>query len=545
MDISLKAQREVLDTLVNRYSVSHTKYSPDTRQFCLRVQFHSTAAYNELRKFFGNRLPACRTLRRWLRSTDASPGITQAAIDEIAQKVIEYKAKGKSLYICAMSDDIFIRKQISYDGNTDKFCGFPTVSNSRSKADPSAARESLVFMAVGPDFKIPVAYFLLNGLQAIDRATLTEEVIIAIQNTGARVVSLTGDGLFANISVAKLLGADFNSNRPFFTLRNRPNERIFIVFDPPHMIKLVRRYFAYQNLYYKGDRLKWELIEKLAKKQDNDNFELGNKLSRDHICFSTAPMKVSLAVQTISNSVADTLEQMCEDQYEDFINCESTIKFLRLFNNVFDVMNYGNGKPNDDHFKRPLCESNIRKFQELFEEFEEFISHMEVEEYKKVGKKKNIQKSTRKHVLKSRSSVGFLGFLTNIRSILGIYTDYVESGLLNVFHTFTFSQDHLETYFSLIRSSLGWNNNPNEIQFMAAYRKLLVCMPHLSARRSNCIISSSNILTISSAHQPTQEPSQAPSLDQVTAIEIGVEEFRSLLEAEIDPYDQHMRAFPV
>lgn len=309
------------------------------------------------------------------------------------------------------------------------------------------------------------------------------------------------------------------------------------------MIKLVRRYFAYQNLYYKGDRLKWELIEKLAKRQDNDNFELGNKLSRDHICFSTAPMKVSLAVQTISNSVADTLEQMCEDQYEDFINCESTIKFLRLFNNVFDVMNYGNGKPNDDHFKRPLCESNIRKFQELFEEFEEFISHMEVEEYKKVGKKKNIQKSTRKHVLKSRSSVGFLGFLTNIRSILGIYTDYVESGLLNVFHTFTFSQDHLETYFSLIRSSLGWNNNPNEIQFMAAYRKLLVCMPHLSARRSNCIISSSNILTISSAHQPTQEPSQAPSLDQVTAIEIGVEEFRSLLEAEIDPYDQHMRAF--
>lgn len=537
----MKVQREVLDTLATRSSTSRSKYSPETRQFCLRMQFHSTAAYNELRTFFGKRLPTCRTLRKWLRCTDASPGITQPAIDELSHKVAECMASGKVLYLCVMTDDVSIRKHISYNEKTQEFEGFPTVTNSRSKKVLSAAKEALVFMVVGTNFKLPVAYFFSNGIQAIDRAILTKEVLTAVQNTGAKIISLTGDGLNSNITVAKILGADFNANKPYFTLPNRPDERIHVIFDPPHMLKLVRRYLASQLLYYNGDRLKWNLLEILARKQDNDNFELGNKLSRDHINFNSAPMKVSLAVQTMSNSVADALEQMCEDQYEDFIDCESTVEFIRLCNNVFDVMNYGDGKPSDEHFKQPICEANIERFRTLFQEFEYFISSLKVDEYKSKKHKNSGKKPTRKPVLKSRSSVGFFGLLNNIRSILNIYTDYIRSGLLDTFYTFQFSQDHLETYFSLIRSCLGWNNNPTEVQFKSAYRKLLVCMPHQSARNGNCIINSTNVLTVSSAHQPTQQISKLP-LHQVEAIEIDIEEFDNLLHEEIEPYDQHIRA---
>lgn len=306
------------------------------------------------------------------------------------------------------------------------------------------------------------------------------------------------------------------------------------------MLKLIRRYFAYHELHYKGNPIKWELIETLARKQDNDNFELGNKLSRDHINFKEAPMKVSLAAETISNSVADSLEQLCEDGYEEFIGCDTTVKFLRLNNNVFDVQNYGDGKPSDNHFKQSLCEASIGKFRELFHEYEEFISNLTVEEYKS-QKCRTDRIPIRKPVLKSRSSVGFLGFLNNCTSILGIYTDYVENGPLSVFHNFQFSQDHLETYFSLIRLSLGWNNNPNETQFKSAYRKLLVCMPHLSARKTNCIINSTNILTISSAQQLEQQPSQL-SFSEVEEIEIEEEIFHNLLDVEVDPYEKHMRA---
>lgn len=180
---------------MNRSPTSRAKYSPETRSFCLRILFHSASAYKELRKFFGNRLPTCRTIRKWLQSIDASPGITQPALDEIAEKAEEYRKKGEDLHLCLIYDDMSIRQQVQWDDKTKSFHGFPNVINTKSKKKLPTCKEALVFMAVGPDFKIPVAYFFLNGLQAIDRAALTLEVIKALDNTGAVVVSLTGDGL--------------------------------------------------------------------------------------------------------------------------------------------------------------------------------------------------------------------------------------------------------------------------------------------------------------------------------------------------------------
>lgn len=109
------------------------------------------------------------------------------------------------------------------------------------------------------------------------------------------------------------------------------------------MCKLLRRYFAELELHHDDHKLDWGLMIKLAEKQDSENFSLGNMLSKYHIKYQDRKMNVRLAVETFSNSVADTLEQLCEDNYEGFIGCEKTVKFLRLTNNVFDVMNYGEG----------------------------------------------------------------------------------------------------------------------------------------------------------------------------------------------------------
>lgn len=77
-------------------------------------------------------------------------------------------------------------------------------------------------------------------------------------------------------------------------------------------------------------------------------------------------MNVRLAVQTFSNGAADALEQLCEDEYEGFIGCEKTVKFLRLVNNVFDTMNCGEKKKADDQYKQPLRASNIAKYRILY-----------------------------------------------------------------------------------------------------------------------------------------------------------------------------------
>lgn len=343
-------QNEVMNTLINGLGSKRTKYSAAVRQFCLRMQFHSSSAYKELRKFFSNHLPTIRTLQRWLHVIDASHGITQIALDTITEKARLYRAEGKQLHLCMVSDEMSLRKQATWNEQTRSFAGFSEEisSTKRNRKNDNnklpVAKDALVFMVVGPNFRLTVGYLLLCGLDAIDRAVFTKEVIRSVDATGAKVISLTSDGLLANVTVARRLGANFARNKPYFPRPGKPNEKIYVIFDPPHMVKLLRKYLAEQFLRHGKDDLEWRLLAKLAEKQDSDNFSLGNKLSRNHISYTNAKMNVRLAVQTFSNSTADALEQLCEDEYEGFIGCEKTVEFLRLVNNVFDTMNCGEKK---------------------------------------------------------------------------------------------------------------------------------------------------------------------------------------------------------
>lgn len=52
---------------------------------------------------------------------------------------------------------------------------------------------------------------------------------------------------------------------------------------------------------------------------------------------------------------------------------------------------------------------------------------------------------------------------------------------------FKFSQDHLETLFSVIRSRGGFNNNPNCAQFTTAFKRLLIRNELASSLNSNCL----------------------------------------------------------
>lgn len=525
--------------LVHGLSNKKSGYSPVIRKFCFRMQFYSTAGYNALRKFFSNHLPTVRTLQRWLRVVDASPGITQIALDAITEKAQEYKNENKELLVTLVCDEMSIRKHVRYDEHKIRFDGLPTMVNSNQSARKqkkddsnkvSLAKDALVFMTVGPNFRITVCYELLSGLDAIDRAVLTKEVIRQIDNTGAKVISLTGDGLHANVTVAKLLGANFIENKPYFPRPGQPNERVHIIFDPPHMLKLLRKYFAEQNLHHDTDEIAWEPLIKLAEKQDSDNFSFGNKLSNKHIRYNDAKMNVRLAVQTISNSVADSLEQLCEDGYEDFVGCGKTVRFLRLSYNVFDVMNYGEGKKTNDQYKIPLCTGNIEKIRRLFDEFQQFISGITI----KVKRGKSVKR------VDGKTQMGFFGLLVNMTSTLNIYEDYVQNGPLDMFYTFQFSQDNLEQYFSLVRDSLGSNINPTRQQFESAYRKLLFFTPHMSGdKQTNCNIGFPDALLEVSSKTYRSESFDVSSVQQ--NIEILMD-YSDLIRAESGLYELHVSA---
>ena len=77
-------------------------------------------------------------------------------------------------------------------------------------------------------------------------------------------------------------------------------------------------------------------------------------------------------------------------------------------------------------------------------------------------------------MITTKRKTGFLGFLTGIRSVRSLYNSLVVTGKLNYILTYKLSQDHLELFFGAVRAAGGFNNNPNAIQFVAAYKRLFM-----------------------------------------------------------------------
>lgn len=293
-------------------------------------------------------MPSVRTLQLWYSTIDGSPGISLSALDTIREKVKQYEQENKhKLHLTLISDEMSIRRQVSFSSHDKTFIGFSTennppehCNNQGEESAPKVAKDALVFMAVGPDFKISIAYHLLNGLNATGRAELTLKAIESLESTGAVLMSLTADGLNANLTVAKLLGANFVEHKPYFYSGTYPEQKIYIIFDPCHMLKLIRKHFSKESLYHNGRLIDWNLLRILVEKQSKENFNLCNKLTKHHIEWRYKPMNVKLAAQTISNCVADVLEVLCKDGYDQFKESAATAQFMRFFKNAFGILNF-------------------------------------------------------------------------------------------------------------------------------------------------------------------------------------------------------------
>ena len=339
-------------------------------------------------------------------------------------------------------------------------------------------------VSLNSNWKVPLGYFLIDGLSASERANLVKTCLLKLSDIGVKTVSLTCDGPSCNQSMIKLLGdkLDVDDLDPSFVHPADSNQKIHVVLDVCHMFKLVRNTLATQKIITDGNggNIRWELIEELHKIQDEEGLRLGNKLRGAHIQWAKQKMKVNLAAQTISASVADAIE-FCDLVLEipAFHDSAPTVKFIRIFDHLFDIFNSRN--PYGKHYKSPLRESNKQAWQPFLTEAMQYIS--------------TLTDSCGTPMVKTKRKTGFLGFLVAIKSIECLFNELVRNKNVSMTYLLTYklSQDHLELFFAAIRSSGGWNNNPTAIQFMAAYKRLL--LRHEVSASGNCTaLDATNIL---------------------------------------------------
>jgi hypothetical protein len=134
-------------------------------------------------------------------------------------------------------------------------------------------------------------------------------------------------------------------------------------------------------------------------------------------------------------------------------------------------------------FKAPLRKENEHQWLSLFAEATEYI--------------KSLRRKDGTLVIESCLKTGFVGFLNGIFAFQEMFHELVTSGPLDQIMTYRFSQDHLELYFSAVRSKLGANNNPTCKQFTEISKRLLV---HNQIKNSNGnagVLDATELLTIS------------------------------------------------
>lgn len=404
-------QKEIIACLVNGVP-PRKKYPPSVREFCLQISFLSQRAYKYIRNVFDKHLPGQSTICAWYARTDLScpAGINIKALRCLEKKVVEMRSMQTEL-VCSISvDEMSIHHNIQWSKSKKTLMGLATYGDTTDVNDGTVnyAKQAIVFMLCGVNerLQLPFAHHFVTSINGKQRAELLLEVFQAVRETGIDILNITSDGLPANESMCKELGANFNFNsslyKPFIELED--GHKIFVLKDAPHMMKLVRNALG-SKLHFidaDGNDIKWSTIEKLVQFGGSSVYNLTHKLNQRHVQWARNIMKVDIAVQTLSLSTAKSLEILMNERVPGFEMVYGLIRFIRCFNDIFDVLNTkANCPSNTNVFKNALCPQNRRMVFELFEKSIAYIkglSYVDQEDGNKV-----------KSVLTSKIKTGFKG----------------------------------------------------------------------------------------------------------------------------------------
>jgi len=203
-------------------------------------------------------------------------------------------------------------------------------------------------------------------------------------------------------------------------------------------------------------------------------------------------MNVKIAAQTLSESVYSALKYIHESkQYKQFYSPEKTAEFCLVFNNAFNILNV-----RSQFSKRSYCKVALRD-----ESYDSLKSHAD----KIIEYISNLKTVKNQSILESNRKTGFLGFVICLQNMFELW-NVLKQLKLNYLLTFKLNQDHLETFFSALRSRGGFNNNPNAQQFEAAYKRLMIRHEIYASERGNCLINDIHILHVPSTCKKYSDP---------------------------------------
>lgn len=485
------------------------KYPENFRNFCLSLNYYSPRAYKHIRSTFNNHLPHPRIIKMWYQNSDVrgEAGIQKDHMEKLGKIAKDFKEKnGYQMTCCLIFDEMNIRQQVfwslqqlDYIGYTNDNEIYQNDHQNEKNGTKRIVKQAIVFIlnGVNTSFEFPVAYYFIDTLDKYQRNRLLDKIVKTVTECGIEITNVTFDGYPSNIGMCELFGAhltvDSSEFRPYF-LNPISNEKIYIILDPSHMEKLFRNTLASKEVIYDDhdNKIEFRYLKSLFEYSKSNNLKT-HKLTKKHIDqWDRNKMNVRVAVQTFSDSVADSLEFLMNKNHPEFIGAAPTIRFIRIMNKLFDIFNTRHSKSNNI-FKRELSSENKRIVFDFFKTTIKYFSSLKIDEVsyarnkKKINKHRVVKKVTKKLLIQTANKTCARGFIINMVSMMAMYEKYVEQKvIMKTVATYYFLQDVVEIFFGKIRACGGYNNNPNVHQFKGAYKKLMCNIKIMSSEDNSC-----------------------------------------------------------
>ena len=463
--------------LVNKDRSAHGhRYSDEIKKFALTLHFYSPHAYNFVRSILS--LPCPSSLAHWTSSVNCEPGFfldVFTFLQERAKDDLSYRD-------CALIfDGMYIKAGVVYNQSDGCYDGFVNFGKDISATDPDViATEVLVFMLVGLQghWKVPIGYFLINSITATNLYCLTSKALSLASCHGLNIYSISCDGYPSNIDSMRYFGCEFGTKvddiKSSFS-HDTYDHPLFFIPDACHMLKLARNSLADLKVFLDDAKceVKWDHIKILHAFQEDEGLKIGNKLAKGHIEFQRQKMNVKVAAQTLSSSVADAIEYLMTSGHPKFADAEGTIRFIRIIDKLFDLLNSRN--PFGKGFKKPLFLYDAARWKSTIDTSTSYLL--------------SLTDKSGVPLIRHRRKTFILGFIAASKSVreLAYLLLTRKDNPFQYILTYKFSQDHLELLFACIRGKNGFNNNPNVQQLKSSLKRILLRNSIVGSKHGNCL----------------------------------------------------------
>ncbi|KAH6948621.1 hypothetical protein HPB50_025400 [Hyalomma asiaticum] len=293
-----------------------------------------------------------------------------------------------------------------------------------------------------------------------------------LEKAGAIVDGIVCDGASTNRKMWSELGVNgkLDETKHFFEHPMCEDRKVYVFSDVPHLFKSIRNRLLKQRLLnVKGEWVKWWFYAAVYKEdlKNAGGLKFCPKITSRHVYPSDMDlMRVKLATQVFSRSMASAIIYYTERNVFNPLDTAGTVEFTGRMNDLFDSMN-----------RRHPGEAVHNQSQDILvmKESLQWLDDWE--------RDLNSGVITKDMFLTASTAEGFrVSVLLTLDLAQYLLT---ECGFKYVL-TAKFNQDPLERFFGKVRQAAGENDHPDMPTFLQLYRMLAVYNVLKPPKFGNC-----------------------------------------------------------